>query len=352
MPEAFDNNIRTLRTALRCFYREHRRDLPWRETRDPYAIWVSEIMLQQTRVATAAPRFREFVHRYPNVESLAAATAEEVCEAWAGLGYYQRARNLHAAAQLIHREHRGRLPKSAAALQRLPGIGRYTAGAIASLCFDETVAAVDGNVVRVIARLAALPGAATDVVLQKHVWRLATKLVGRPRPGDLNQALMELGATVCTPRTPSCDACPVQRLCAASAAGVPTRYPSARIRTKQRSLTIAFAWIESRQGIWLQQRPLDGMWAGLWELPSESGHGAKAKLAARLQVTLGPALAQVRHDLTHRRVTARVYRPSNPPQLRYGPSMRRFAAPLEAPLSALARKAISATRPEENRNHA
>jgi A/G-specific adenine glycosylase len=203
-----------LRRSLLAWYRREARDLPWRRTADPYAIWVSEIMLQQTRVDVAKPYFQRWMARFPTVHALAAAKEEAVLQAWSGLGYYRRARNLHAAARRIAADG---MPSDAASLRELPGVGAYTAGAIASIAFGERVPAVDGNVVRVLARLHAWTGSASSPRLTKQVQAAAERLVPARGAGDWNQALMDLGATVCTPKAPRCDSCPVARLCKAKA---------------------------------------------------------------------------------------------------------------------------------------
>jgi len=216
-----------LRASILRWYLRHRRDLPWRRTRDPYAIWVSEIMLQQTRVETVIPYYERFLARFPTALALARATEGEVLAAWSGLGYYRRARNLHRASRVVAREHRGVLPRGRDALEALPGIGAYTAAAIASIAFGEAAAAVDGNVVRVIARLAGLRGHRTSARLARAVRERASALAGGPRPGDWTQALMELGATLCLPRDPLCARCPARRACAALESGAPDRFPEA-----------------------------------------------------------------------------------------------------------------------------
>ena len=198
------------RRALLRWYDQHRRDLPWRATRDPYRIWLSEIMLQQTRVAAVLEHYRIFLERFPNVQALAAASEEAVLGAWSGLGYYRRARMLHRCAGQIAEQHGGCFPRNAEALLALPGIGRYTAAAIASIAFAEPVAVVDGNVERVLQRLLGIKLTAIDLAAPQ-TWPHAQALLARSRPGDFNQAMMELGATVCVPRAPRCAACPVRK---------------------------------------------------------------------------------------------------------------------------------------------
>lgn len=332
---------RKLRRALLQHYRRHRRDLPWRQTRDPYAIWVSEIMLQQTQVDTVRPRYGEFLRRYPTVGDLAAASESEVCEAWAGLGYYRRARLLHRAAVTVVREQGGVIPGTAQELMALSGIGRYTAGAIASIAFGEEAPVVDGNVARVLARLYTLPGHPQEPALQRRLWTIATRLVRGVDPGDFNQALMELGATVCRPAQPQCERCPVRPWCRAHRQGEPTAYPAPAPAPKRRPLAVAFAWIQGTGGLWLRQRPLDGLWAGLWEPPSAEGAGAKAQLSRELGAALSRPFVKVTHELTHRSVTATLYRPQISVKWRQTARRRQWPDPLQAPLSALARKVIT-----------
>jgi A/G-specific adenine glycosylase len=210
---ALPANALRFRRRLLAWYTRHQRDLPWRRTRDPYAILVSEIMLQQTQVARVEDYWKRFVGRYPTVADLAAASADAVHESWAGLGYYARARNLHAAARAVVRDHDGALPSSPEALRKLPGIGRYTAAAVASIAFGADVGTVDTNVARVLGRVFRIRGAVKSAARAKRTWRLVDALVPPGRAGDWNQALMDLGATICTARGPRCRACPVATAC-------------------------------------------------------------------------------------------------------------------------------------------
>jgi A/G-specific adenine glycosylase len=328
-----------LQRALLAFYRKHARDLPWRGTRAPYAIWISEVMLQQTQVQTVVPRFAAFLRQFPTVAALAAADERTVCEAWAGLGYYRRARNLHKAARVIVANWGGTIPTREADLRTLPGIGAYTAAAIASIAFNAKHAAVDGNLVRVLARVFALPGRADDAALVRAVRTRAEILVDCRQPGEINQALMDIGATVCRPENPACPDCPLLRLCLAFREGNPAVYPGKMARPVRKLLRIAFAWIEHEGALLLEQRPLDGLWPGLWELPSASGARAKRDLAQRLGQELGPPLAKISHALTHRQVSASVYLATAKPTA----GQKWWKDALAAPLSSLARKAISAT---------
>ena len=242
---------------LLAWYDGHARDLPWRKSRDPYPVWVSEIMLQQTRVAAVIEHYREFLRRFPTVEKLAAARQSAVLAAWSGLGYYRRARMLHSAAKMITREKHGIFPKTASELQMLPGVGRYTSAAIASICFGEGVAVVDGNVERVLARLLG------NGHLKGNAWDAAQGLLDQDRPGDFNQAMMELGATVCTPRAPFCQECPLAECCVTRGEG-----PSKAKGPTQRRRRINYI-LESRDGaVFVRRRPPDvRLMPGMWELP-------------------------------------------------------------------------------------
>ncbi len=249
--------LEEVRTRLLGWYDANARDLPWRKDRDPYRVWVSEIMLQQTRVAAVIEHYHEFLRRFPTVRKLAAARESSVLAAWSGLGYYRRARMLHAAAKIIARERGGRFPGSVAEWRLLPGIGRYTAAAIASIAFGAAVAVVDGNVERVIERISG------DGLSQEGIWDAAERLLDRERPGDFNQAMMELGATVCTPRAPACLTCPMVDFCA-------TRGERAGIAktSRQRKREIHYALDLRGQTVLLVQRPRSArLMAGMWELP-------------------------------------------------------------------------------------
>jgi A/G-specific adenine glycosylase len=253
---------RTFRARLLAWYDAHARDLPWRKNRDPYRVWVSEIMLQQTRVTAVIEHYHEFLKRFPRVEKLGSAREASVLAAWSGLGYYRRARMLHAAAKVVVREMGGQCPVTAEAWRQLPGIGRYTAAAIGSIAFGEAVAVVDGNVERVLQR------ATGKRITGEELWRQADRLLDHERPGDFNQAIMELGATVCTPRAPACLMCPVVELCATR--GELAVSPKT---AKQKKLEIHYALdFRDRGGrnsrVFLVQRPYDStLMGGMWELP-------------------------------------------------------------------------------------
>ena len=248
--------------ALLGWYDQNRRDLPWRRTRDPYAIWLSEIMLQQTRVAAVLEHYRIFLERFPNVEALAQASEDSVLAAWSGLGYYRRARSLHQCAREIVAQPGGRFPENSEVLRELPGIGRYTAAAIASIAFAEPVAVVDGNVERVLQRVAGTK------LTPRQCWERAQELLSKSRPGDFNQAMMELGATVCLPREPRCPTCPVRSWCVAQGQDLGARAPHAKVVLGQKKREIWCA-LERRDGqVRLVKRPAKAsLMAGMWELP-------------------------------------------------------------------------------------
>lgn len=301
---------------LLAWYQAHRRALPWRETRDPYAIWISEIMLQQTQAETVRPYYARWLARFPTVAALAAAPQAEVLAAWEGLGYYARARNLHRAAQQVVAEHAGRLPMTVAGLRTLPGIGPYTAGAIASIAFGETAAVLDGNVKRVLARVFDYTGEANTPRGEKDLWALADRLVPAGAAGDYNQALMDLGALVCTPRAPACSLCPVQARCLARQNGVQLARPVLRPRRPTPHHTVAVAVVRKRGRVLLRQRPAEALLGGLWQFPEApltAGQPAPAQLRRHLRAAYGlrvavgaPGLA-VDHAYTHFRVTAQPF---------------------------------------------
>jgi len=311
------HGVRAVRLPLLRWYDANRRDLPWRRTRDPFAIWISEAMLQQTRVETVIPYWERFLETFPDVESLAAAELDDVYAVWTGLGYYSRARNLKAAAQTIVAEHDGRLPDTAEQLRGLKGIGPYTAGAVASIAFDREEPLVDGNVIRVFTRLLGIREDSADKGVVKRLWETAGELVRGPRPGDLNQALMELGAMICTPRNPDCSRCPVRKHCDAFARGDAESLPIKKKRTKQMPMRAVAAWIERRGRILIVRRPEVGLMAGLWELPGgeiEPGEEGKDRLHHVLAAGVGLAtrnlqpVGSIEHLFTHRRLRLEVFR--------------------------------------------
>jgi A/G-specific adenine glycosylase len=304
---------RALQRALLGWYARHRRVLPWRGARDPYRIWVSEVMLQQTRVATATPYYHAFLERFPTLPALARARAADVLAAWSGLGYYRRARSLHEAAREVVREHGGLVPDEPAVFARLPGVGRYTAGAVLSIAYGRPLPALDGNAARVISRLEALPASVRDPAGARRLWERAAALVPPARPGDWNQALMELGAAVCTPRAPRCGGCPVRRHCRALALGRVDRLPPVPARRAGERVRMAYALIV-RRGRVLMTRREGPLLAGLWEPPGVEPGRRRPETALRrrleelgLSVRLSRLEASVRHTITHRLIRADVW---------------------------------------------
>jgi len=301
-----------LRAALLRHYDRWHRDLPFRRTRDPYRIWVSEIMLQQTQVATILPYYRRFLAALPTVRRLARAPLGRVLKLWEGLGYYARARNLHAAAKAVVRDHGGRLPRDREALLALPGIGRYTAGAIRSIAFGEPDPVVDGNIIRILSRLRAIGGDPGTSAAKERFWTIAAALVPKRRPGDFNQAMMEHGALVCTPRAPACGRCPIRRWCRAFALGRPGDFPArppARAVPRRRGVV---ALVEKSGRVLVVRRPKTGLLGGLWELPwverrRGEGVAAAARRAARERagaaVAPGAVLPAADHAFSHFRLT-------------------------------------------------
>ncbi|MFY7858775.1 MAG: A/G-specific adenine glycosylase [Limnohabitans sp.] len=278
-----------------------RQSLPWQNTQDPYRVWLSEIMLQQTQVSTVLDYFPRFLARFPTVAELAAAPQDDVLALWSGLGYYSRARNLHKCAQEVVARFGGQFPKQAELLQTLPGIGRSTAAAIAAFCFQERAAILDGNVKRVLTRVL---GFAEDLALQKNekaLWSLAQDLLP-DKPKDMpryTQALMDLGATVCLPRKVQCEVCPVSAICQAKEQGKPLAYPVKTKKLKRTSATLWLLWAVNAKGqVWLQKRPDKGIWAGLFSLPVFDTEAQL--LAAWPQGQAGPYIAPWKHVLTHR----------------------------------------------------
>ncbi len=299
-------NFPALRRKLLRWYDRHRRDLPWRRSADPYAIWISETMLQQTQVKTVLPYYERFLSAFPNVEALARAPLARVLRLWSGLGYYRRAGNLSAAARRIVRRHGGRLPSDYAQVRALPGIGEYSAGAILSIAFQQPYPALDGNARRVLGRLQNIHG-------EDALRALAAKLISKARPGDFNQALMELGATLCTPAAPRCAACPLKRECRSAAAKALARPP--RRAVKFIDVTWPLAIVRRRGKILLRRRAAGDLLGRLWELPG-APLTARIKPAGALRRELNSLSEQLgaprrigafRHAITRRRIRAPVY---------------------------------------------
>jgi A/G-specific adenine glycosylase len=348
--------VKRQRGALLAWYDSNKRDLPWRRTRDPYAIWVSETMLQQTRVDTVIPYYERFLERFPDIETLASADSDDVLGEWAGLGYYSRARNLQAAAQVLADSHGGRMPDDVDGLRSLPGIGRYTAGAVASIAFDRAAPIVDGNVARVLARLLGIREDIKKPEIVKRLWAEAEVIAHGPRPGDLNQALMELGALICTPAEPGCGHCPLNRYCDAHAQGDAAVLPIKQKKAKAKRIVATAGWLVRRGKVLAVRRPPEGLLGGLWELPGgdlegreEPADGWARNLRERvgLKVTRTEYVGSIDHVFTHRRLELHLFR-SDPPTGRTrldGFDAHRWLAPralAELPLSSLMRKALAA----------
>lgn len=257
---------------LLVWYRAHRRALPWRESSDPYKIWVSEIMLQQTQVKTVIPYYERWLKEFPDVRTLARAKEARVLKLWEGLGYYSRARNLHEGAKLVYQRYAGRLPSNPDEIRKIPGIGRYTAGAILSIAFGKPEPLLDGNVARVLSRLTRLDKPVDAEESRKFLWELAGRLMRekdpQKNPGDFNQALMELGAMICVPAEPACGDCPVQTSCLARRHGDPENYPRKSAKQKTKKVRAVCGIVRSNGKVLLGRRPPRGLWAGLWELPT------------------------------------------------------------------------------------
>ncbi len=306
------------RARLVRWYQRHARDLPWRRTKDPYRVWLSEIMLQQTTVGTVRAYFERFVDRFPTIACLAEAREEDVLRQWEGLGYYRRARQLHQAARLVLREHGGVFPREFEHVERLPGIGRYTAGAILSIAFDARLPILEANTRRLFSRLMALEGEADSAAAHRVLWGLAEAVLPTRNVGTFNQALMELGSQVCTVRRPRCAQCPVASLCEANARGLQTAIPRPR-RKRPPEPRHEVAVIICRGGrVLLVRRPDRGRWAGLWDFPRFTvAPGDPEQLWAQLgpqvqqqtgvRVRPGPLLATLRHAVTRYRITLDCY---------------------------------------------
>jgi A/G-specific adenine glycosylase len=331
----------TIRGALLRWYDAHKRDLPWRRSRDPYAIWVSEIMLQQTRVDTVIPYWSRFLERFPTASDLAAASEDEVLGAWSGLGYYRRARLLHRGVREVVARYGGEVPEDRDARLSLPGVGRYTAGAIGSIAFDRPEPIVDGNVARVLCRTHRIESALGVAQTEQRLWAEAEALAVGQRPGDLNQALMELGATVCTPRAPRCDVCPIAAECRGR--DIAEQLPVPRKKTAPKPVRLAAVIATRGDGVWLvrgEQELFGGLWSvPMIELVSEAATPARrpaeraraaqtslfvdaqdeeAELAARralvdhrVTARFGGLAGELDHVLSHRKLRVRVYRATN-----------------------------------------
>ena len=308
-----------LRTVLLEWFSLQARPLPWRQTRNPYAIWISEIILQQTSVESGIAHYQHFLEVFPTLDALATASLDTVLKTWEGFGYYTRARNLHKAAQMLQSQG-GQLPTTAAGWLALPGIGRYTAGAIASIAFGEPVAAVDGNCRRVLARLFGIRRSIDDADGQKELDSIAASLVPDRHPGDFNQAIMDLGATICVPKRPRCSQCPVAQFCEAFRSGIQDQIPVRKARPTPPHVDEVVAVLMRRGRSWMGQRPHEALLGGLWEFPSIRPNPGESSTQAleRLLTSLGVSesapedLGTVSHAYSHFSVDLHVYRCPHP----------------------------------------
>jgi A/G-specific adenine glycosylase len=346
--------------SLLAWFRAHKRDLPWRSSRDPYRIWVAEIMLQQTRIAAVLPYYRRFLKQFPTVESLSRAPQAKVLQLWSGLGYYSRARNLHRAAKEIVTRHDGDFPRTLEAALALPGIGPYTAAAVLSIAYDQAFAVLDGNVARVLARLGAIRGDLRAPVRWRQLGKLAQNLVAPSAPGDWNQALMELGETICTPQIPRCEACPVSGACRARARHLTSEIPAPRRKRAPVKMRVAAAILRDPRGRTILVRDPgahdDVLFSRMWHFPAvEVARHAEAELAAHLHDILKidraslsfESLPAARHAVTFRNITllpflARVTRLPKRPRTRVLPLSRLARLPVSSATRKIAAAVASA----------
>lgn len=314
------NWLRRFRNGLRAWYERHARDLPWRRTHDPYRIWISEIMLQQTTVVAVIPYYQRWMEQFPTIQDLAQADEQAVLRLWEGLGYYSRARNIHRAARQLVTERAGEFPSAVADLQSLPGIGRYTAGAISSFAFDKAAPIVEANTLRLYCRLLGYDGDPRAKPGQELLWRFAEHLLPSQQPGLINQALMELGSKVCTPANPNCEECPIQFCCQARLTNRQSEIPRAAIRPEITPVTELSGIIRRAGTFLLYHRPPGERWAGLWDFPRfpfepvEKPSPTQAVwLEQRLfetlgiQVTVKELFTEIKHSVTRYRITLRAY---------------------------------------------
>lgn len=308
--------IKKIQTRLLWWFEKNGRDLPWRETRDPYAIWVSEIMLQQTQVPTVIPYYQEFLKSFPTVRHLAKADLSKVLKVWEGLGYYSRARNLHRASKIILNHFQGKIPDNLRDLLALPGIGKYTAGAILSIAFNKEAPILDGNVKRVLSRLSAVSSHPVRGGTEGLLWGLSESLVPKGSASSFNQGLMDLGSMICTPKDPQCLRCPLKKHCKGRALGHPERYPSKAVKKKIPHIGAISAVIEKKGKVLLSQRPPKGLLGGLWEFPnwrSEGKRGARLRLRnhikkeMRMNVQVKELIGTFKQTFSHFKLTLHVY---------------------------------------------
>jgi A/G-specific adenine glycosylase len=311
-------NRKKIQRKLLDWFHKHGRDLPWRKTRNPYAIWVSEIMLQQTQVATVIPYYQRFLRSFPTIHHLAGAALPKVLKAWEGLGYYSRARNLHRFSRIVSNHFHGRIPDNLRELLSLPGIGRYTAGAILSIAYNKEAPILDGNVKRVLSRLFAVSGDSVKKKTDVFLWKISESLVPMGRSRDFNQALMDLGAMVCTPKGPQCNRCPLANDCKARVLGKPEQYPAKVARKAIPVVEAVSAVVKKRGQVLLRQRPPEGLLGGLWEFPNWKIEEKRKlrlglELRSRIKKEMGmnvevmESIGTFHHAFTHFKLTLHVF---------------------------------------------
>jgi len=311
-------DLTLVRKRLLAWYRKNARDLPWRRTRDPYHIWISEIMLQQTTVATVLGYFERFLQKFPTVADLASAPEESVLHLWQGLGYYRRARHLHRAAQMIVRDYGSQFPTDAEAIRKLPGLGRYTANAIACFALDQRLPIIEANTRRLWTRLTAAPGNPAKPPLEPMLWQLAHDVLPKREFADFNQAAMDLGSMICSPKRPACDQCPLAEFCVAHQSGTTERFPELAPRrtfVEVEHVTVVI-WNKEKTHLLVTRRPDDGPWAGLWEFPRVEKENREEPTAAAargvksftdVDFRMGRVLTKLRHGIMHYKVTLTCY---------------------------------------------
>ncbi|GJL79535.1 MAG: A/G-specific adenine glycosylase [Nitrospinaceae bacterium] len=308
--------LKFIQTSLLNWYRTEKRDLPWRNTEDPYHILVSEFMLQQTQVKTVIPYYQRWLKSFPTADALARAREPRVLKHWEGLGYYSRARNLHRSAKLMMKEFRGKVPGTLDEILKLPGVGRYTAGAVLSIAFDQKMPVLDGNVKRVLSRLFCLKENGSSSASETRLWEVAEKMLPSKRSGDFNQALMELGATICLPKKPLCLLCPLNKSCMAKRNGVQEHFPPAKVKSAAKKIEVSAAVIHRNGKTYIQQRPQKGLMGGLWEFPGgkmEKGENPEECLIREIaeelgvQIKIKEKIMTIKHSYTQFRVTLHVF---------------------------------------------
>jgi len=310
------NPNQNIQRKLLAWYDKEKRDLPWRNTKDPYRIWVSEIMLQQTQVKTVIPYYERWIRTFPTIENLSNAPEQKVLKLWEGLGYYSRAKNLKKASQIICKDMNKELPKTVKALQKLPGIGRYTAGAISSIAFGLKAPVLDGNIKRVLSRLFCINENGTTSASEKILWQKSEDLVPDRRPGDFNQALMELGATICTPNSPTCQQCPLQNKCEAFLKVTVGLFPPLKKKISSKKIEVSAGIIIKNNKVYIQQRKKNALMGGLWEFPGgkrEKEESPEECLEREIKEEMGVTInilkkiMTIKHTYTQFRVTLHAF---------------------------------------------